>query len=996
MKTLDIYLKDKKFTINYKHLLFQIIHTLAVLQNEYEGFRHNNLKLNNIYLYFKKPLEDYIEYEGFYNDKFYINNLEFEIKIANFDKSIIPKFYQISDNDKINPYFDIYTFLNDLWNFINNNNFTIDNELKSFFKLYLPINLINNYDNSILIKPIDLIYDQFFNEFKGVNIKNITSNNSVINQQYTAGKRITPNNITPNNSVIKHQYNADKRITPNNILGLKSEESDNELKTEESDNKLKSEESDSKINNYKINTFIDSDKESILGNQKNINHNKRSHLNIMYKINKRIVKNYNIDNKINRVLISDAQKILKGGADKALMPPYKDEKNTPFISNDQKKIQDMRNKENPMREPPILLEQKIYDTSHKPAAKPQFPPAFIPLYDQDGMSTNHVLPYSHVVNQQPTQKVYNISLTNPLGSYTAINKIYEDTLPSNPSVFTALTLFERSQLIDFFRNNILESHDGEEMTITGGKNSLLSYIKILDINPYVLNKDPYKDLPANFLLYRAAYPVRLEQKSKTINIGKPSMGINIRLYMMTYGDLNCHKIKFKDGDADNFDLWREIKYYDFIKNEIIKKKVSPNFICPILYKIDSKSNIDWDKLEMIKSQGIHRTTTIELNNNQKKINSNHFIKKKSGLITKFLPNYFKLNPKLTDTSKTQNNNNDNDNDNEDITINSGKVLILLTEAPTSSIIQWSSSIYESFGSIKKMISSGYHTPDVWKSIIFQLVYAFTVLQEKSIYIKNFSLDNNVYIKDINSDPNSIGSWIYKVNNIDYYIPNYGYILLIDTKYTDIKIENKLLNENNTNQNKKFKIYGDIYKFNSDEDINNLKLQIFLQFKELINPDNFRHQLKIKGGSIPDETILHLLTNIHNFNSIDIKDYFIEFFKDFLHNRVGTLLTKSEKENLIINLNFNVNFNTIYDNKEGTLMPYSPRFGEFEWVIYLGDCGNQKKILKRINNHLEIDTVHKSTIKRYPNHELILPETKKFMKYDESYIYETYNLNNIIN
>jgi hypothetical protein len=981
MKTLDVYLKDNSNTINYKHLLFQIIHTLVILQNEYEGFRHNNLKLNNIYLYLKKSSTDYIEYTGFYNDKFYINNLEFEIKIANFDKAIIPKFYEILNNDKINHYFDIYTFLNDLWNFINNNNINIDNELKSFFELYLPNNLINNYNNSILIKPIDLIYDQFFDEFKGNNINDNSENQN--SKKYITG---IEKSLDFSESVI-----IGKRFINDKTLDFKSDESEEKSETkliisEKSLNFL----TDSKINNYKINTFIESDKESVLGNQKNINqdninHNKKSHLNIMYKINKRIVKNYNKDNKINRVLISDGNKILKGGGDKTEMPPYKAEKNTPFTSNDQKKIQDIRNKENPIREPPILLEQKIYDTAQKPAPKPQFPPTFIPLYDQDGTTMNHLLPYSNVVNQQPTQKVYNISLTNPLGSYTSINKIYEDILPGDPSVFTALTIFERSQLIDFFRNNILESHDGEEMTITGGKNSLLSYIKILDINPYVLNKDPYKDLSANFLLYRAAYPVRLEQKSKTINIGKPSMGINIRIYMMTYGDLNCQKIKFRNGEADNFDLWREIKYYDFIKNEIVKKKISPNFICPILYKTDSKSKIDWNKLEMIKSQGIHKNTTLELNDNQKKINSNHFIKKNSGLITNFLPNFFILNSKSKDISNTQN----KDIDKEDITINSGNVLILLTEAPTSSIIQWSSVIYESFGSVKKMISSGYHTPDVWKSILFQLVYAFTVLQEKSVYIENFSLDNNVYIKDINSDPNSIGSWIYKVNNIDYYIPNFGYILLIDSKYTDIQIESKLINENDTNQNKKFKIYGDIYNFNSDENMNKLKLKILLQFKSIINPDNFRHQLKIKGGSIPDDSVLNLLTNMHKFNSNNIKDYFIEFFKNFLHNRVGTLLTKTEKENI------NLNFNPIFKNNEGKLMPYLKRFQEYEWVIYLGDNGPRKNIIRMINNNLEIVQVFPTTLKSYPDNEKIFPETKKSMKYDESYIYETYDLNNLI-
>jgi hypothetical protein len=45
-----------------------------------------------------------------------------------------------------------------------------------------------------------------------------------------------------------------------------------------------------------------------------------------------------------------------------------------------------------------------------------------------------------------------------------------------------------------------------------------------------------------------------------------------------------------------------------------------------------------------------------------------------------------------------------------------------------------------------MISTGYHTHEVWCSVIYQLVYAFAVLQKLELYIDNFSLENNVYIK----------------------------------------------------------------------------------------------------------------------------------------------------------------------------------------------------------------------------------------------------------
>ena len=77
--------------------MFQIIHTLIVLQNEFIGFRHNNLILNNIFVYIKKNENTYTEYEGFKNDKFYLPNFGFDIKITNFEKSIIPKYYKIDN-----------------------------------------------------------------------------------------------------------------------------------------------------------------------------------------------------------------------------------------------------------------------------------------------------------------------------------------------------------------------------------------------------------------------------------------------------------------------------------------------------------------------------------------------------------------------------------------------------------------------------------------------------------------------------------------------------------------------------------------------------------------------------------------------------------------------------------------------------------------------------------------------------------------------------------
>ena len=80
------------------------------------------------------------------------------------------------------------------------------------------------------------------------------------------------------------------------------------------------------------------------------------------------------------------------------------------------------------------------------------------------------------------------------------------------------------------------------------------------------------------------------------------------------------------------------------------------------------------------------------------------------------------------------------------------------------------------------------------------------------------------------------------------------------------------------------------------------------------------------------------------------------------------------------------------------MIYQKRFNEYEWVIYIGDIPLKplkKRILtKNISNGLyEQIEVFSSSLYGYPENEKIFPETKNNMKYDETHIYETYNLDN---
>ena len=78
------------------------------------------------------------------------------------------------------------------------------------------------------------------------------------------------------------------------------------------------------------------------------------------------------------------------------------------------------------------------------------------------------------------------------------------------------------------------------------------------------------------------------------------------------------------NDKLSFDVWREIIYYEFIREKIIKAKKCPNFISIILYGIDPVTKIDYNKIKLIKDEN-------QININYRKrleniINTKHSIK----------------------------------------------------------------------------------------------------------------------------------------------------------------------------------------------------------------------------------------------------------------------------------------------------------------------------------------------------------------------------------
>ena len=395
---------SNKESFTYKNLLFQLIHTLSVIQKEHKKFRHNNLSPENIYIY-KKQKDSSSKYVSAKGKTFVLNNNEFDIKIGNFDKTKL-------DESKINRYYDLHYFLNKLYGINSFKN--MDSETKTFLDKILPTKYRgkgkNNFyqmDNKELFIPENLLNDEYFKSLQVTETK--SSKNKVSKDEHS-----TQQFLTNLESESKYVLGNQSEIEPIHLTRTLDVNSKKEKKITRSLVKKNKSYNDSYYN----------DSHSL----REINHFDK------VKNNKRQLKNQ------------------KGGFNKMTTDPYKKEKNSPFVSNESREIYKRRLAEAPpKREPPVIAEQKVYDTQAGKRQLPQvYPPEFVPTPNPYYPYPNYEHAYGYKPNRIPVQKYYNISLSNPMGDHTYINKVYEDMLPTDPYAFTLKSVYERRQLINYF------------------------------------------------------------------------------------------------------------------------------------------------------------------------------------------------------------------------------------------------------------------------------------------------------------------------------------------------------------------------------------------------------------------------------------------------------------------------------------------------------------------------------------------------------------------
>lgn len=572
-----------------------------------------------------------------------------------------------------------------------------------------------------------------------------------------------------------------------------------------------------------------------------------------------------------------------------------------------------------------------------------------PKKPTDGTKPFNVMPYLNYISpdipstmgyggyqapymQQYTPPIINNSYTiqadGVTGEHQQISMIYEDVLPSRKFTPSYTTLGERIDDYHFIRSTIFNNSDGNDINLHGGgERSIMSHIKIDigDINPYnayKLSSNPYRGMPYGFLIYRSCYPIRHNEKSGRIDCAKNSTAVNIRLYKMLEGSFLANRLHSQP--FFDYDEWREVAFYENIREKILKKKVSPNFINMYGYFISEKSMIDYDKINLDdkpkpeEPEYIIKPEGTSLNNgNRRRVLDDHDREILANPLAHRLDSYdvnlfadYGANPEsfyeqkeireVKDESPTQVHSITTAGGNRKIIeVNPkaylGKSLVILTESPTYSICGWASRIYHSEGRINEMIGRGFHNERDWMNVLFQLMSALYVMQLNGIIIDKFDLAKNVFIKDLSFRGQSTDYWKYKVNGIDYYIPNLGYLVMIDSNFRDLEDNEQ---SKFVQKDKYYKLNGELYNeaiSNSDK-----KERIFKMFRDTFSSNNFGKEFERYGGVPPPPEVKDILNKIMSESAKDIqKDiepYISKYMRRYIHNRVGTYLKESEVSN----------------------------------------------------------------------------------------------------
>ena len=210
-----------------------------------------------------------------------------------------------------------------------------------------------------------------------------------------------------------------------------------------------------------------------------------------------------------------------------------------------------------------------------------------------------------------------------------------------------------------------------------------------------------------------------------------------------------------------------------------------------------------------------------------------------------------------------------------------------------------------------------------------------------------------------SDVESPRSWIYKVNGINFYVPNNGQLVLFDSKFCDVRKVGPSVVVPVTKEKRTFKTNMKIFKENGDVNEINISNYVLQAFKKIVDPSQFTNGNN--GINKPHKDVTDLLDKLYSTTHTNIEDCLIDCFPTYTHRNIGKLLTVGEKEDL--------NLMIAPKLRTGGLIVLRERYEEYRWAVYLNKVSNLKhKILKRNKDTGELvpDEIFSHSIIHYPD------------------------------
>ena len=199
---------------------------------------------------------------------------------------------------------------------------------------------------------------------------------------------------------------------------------------------------------------------------------------------------------------------------------------------------------------------------------------------------------------------------------------------------------------------------------------------------------------------------------------------------------------------------------------------------------------------------------------------------------------------------------------------------------------------------------------------------------------------------LNNDQTN-GYWKYILDGFEYFIPNNGYLVMIDTNYKDVNDSGLTVKGDPTNI--KHKMIGEMVGGfdttpvpglapgvdNRSDDMKELDEMQYENLKELLNPNNFSKEFTNDGGIHPGPEVTTKFAQIYkdivakagnwqneNGNLLGIIP---EHMTMFLHNRIGTPLSEDETKSVEP---------LMIGPTRGKMYPAQQAAGVYYWILHL--------------------------------------------------------------